>query len=170
MPPSDAPSNFAEVRAGLYRGGHPSYEQLVYLKSLGVTTIVNLEVADLIEATHERIKQELEDAVRLDLDMVRQPMSAFEPFVNRGQMDYTLAVLATSKPADTDAGADALPKVYVHCRHGQDRTGLVVGLERVLVEGWAPADAYAEMLAHGFHPYFEGLKHYFAKITGHHPP
>ncbi len=135
-----------------------------------MTTIVNLEVADLVEATPERIKQELEDATRLELDMVRQPMSAFEPFVNRGQMDYTLAVLATSNPVDSDAGGAALPKIYVHCRHGQDRTGLVIGPQRVLVEGWAPADAYAEMLAHGFHPYFEGLKHYFGKITGHLPP
>ena len=170
MSSSAAPSNFAEVRAGLYRGGHPSYDHLAYLKSRGVTTIVNLEVADLIEATHERIEQELEDVARLELDMVRQPMSAFEPFVNRRQMQYTLAVLATSKPADSDAAGAPLPKIYVHCRHGQDRTGLVIGLERIFVEGWTPADAYAEMLAHGFHPYFEGLKHYFSKVTGHHPP
>ncbi len=172
----DAPANFAKVRTGLYRGGHPSYDNLAYLKSLGVKTVVDLEIADYIEATPAEIKQELDDAQLLGLTVVREPMSAFEPFVNQQQMNDTLAVLATTEPADAGADAaasadvqsDAKKKaaVYVHCRHGQDRTGLVVGLERVFVEGWDPADAYAEMLAHGFHTYFLGLKDYFFEQTG----
>ena len=193
---TDAPANFAEVRPGLYRGGHPSYDNLAYLKSLGVTTVVDLEIADYIEATPEEIAQELDDAALLGLTVIREPMSAFEPFVNQARMDDTLAALATTEPADAgvtdgddddaDAGDDdagdidagitsatkkqtPAPAVYVHCRHGQDRTGLVVGLERVFIEGWDPADAYAEMLKYGFHTYFLGLKDYFFDQTGYHP-
>ncbi len=211
--PADAPSNFAKVRDGLYRGGHPSYDNLVYLKSLGVTTVVDLEIADYVEATPEEIKEELNDAALLGLTVVREPMSAFEPFVNQAQMNATLDALAASYVApagdddddtdggiavdagadgsadagvdaaidggDVDAGTDggvdvdagptpSTGAIYVHCRHGQDRTGLVVGLERVFVEGWDPADAYAEMLSHGFHTYFLGLKEYFFTQTGYH--
>jgi hypothetical protein len=39
----------------------------------------------------------------------------------------------------------------VHCTHGQDRTGFVIGVYRVLVDHWTPDAAYAEMLAHDFH-------------------
>jgi protein tyrosine/serine phosphatase len=171
---ADAPANFAKVRTGLYRGGHPSYDNLAYLKKLGVKTVVDLEIADYVEATPEEIQQELDDAKLLGLTVVREPMSAFEPFVNQQQMNATLAALATTEPADAGVDAAALgddgakPKasVYVHCRHGQDRTGLVVGLERVFIEGWEPADAYAEMLAYGFHTYFLGLKDYFFEQTG----
>jgi protein tyrosine/serine phosphatase len=224
---ADAPANFAKVRDGLYRGGHPSYDNLVYLKSLGVTTIVDLEIADYVEATPEEIKEELNDAALLGLTVVREPMSAFEPFVNQAQMNATLDALAASYVAPSgdddddadggvavdagDAGADgsadagvdaaidaavdaaidggatdagdagsdgggdvdagpapSTGAIYVHCRHGQDRTGLVVGLERVFIEGWDPADAYAEMLSYGFHTYFLGLKEYFFTQTGYH--
>lgn len=46
----------------------------------------------------------------------------------------------------------------VHCTHGQDRTGLVVGMHRVLHDGWSARDAYGEMLAHNFHPELVGLQ------------
>lgn len=48
-------------------------------------------------------------------------------------------------------------ETYVHCERGQDRTGLIVGVYRVKVEHWTKADAYQEMLKHGFHPILRGL-------------
>lgn len=48
-------------------------------------------------------------------------------------------------------------KVFIHCEHGEDRTGLVVGCFR-LSQGWTKDDAYAEMLAHYFHPLLQGLQ------------
>lgn len=44
----------------------------------------------------------------------------------------------------------------VHCTHGQDRTGEVVGEYRV-DDGWTKAIAYQEMLAHHYHPELHGL-------------
>lgn len=152
-------ANFHEVRAGLYRGGHPDGAGLDYLKSLGVKTIVDLEVGDFIEAFPWDIDTELAEAKKRGITVVREPMSAFEPAASDRfdkQMDEIEALLA-----DASKGP-----IYVHCKHGQDRTGLVIGLERVLDEGWAPKDAYAEMLKLGFHPMFEGLNHYFEEKTG----
>ena len=45
----------------------------------------------------------------------------------------------------------------VHCTHGQDRTGYVIGQHRVLHDGWTKAAAYKEMLAHHFHPELHGV-------------
>ena len=46
---------------------------------------------------------------------------------------------------------------YVHCEHGQDRTGLIIGAYRVRVQRWSKSQAYQEMKAHGFHPLLHGL-------------
>jgi hypothetical protein len=46
---------------------------------------------------------------------------------------------------------------YVHCEHGQDRTGLIIGAYRVKVEHWTKEQAYQEMLRFGFHPLLRGL-------------
>ena len=51
----------------------------------------------------------------------------------------------------TDISAAEKP-VFVHCLHGEDRTGLVIGAYRMLVERWSFDRAYAEMIAHGHSP------------------
>jgi protein tyrosine phosphatase (PTP) superfamily phosphohydrolase (DUF442 family) len=148
--------NFAKVSPGLYRGARPTDEGLAHLKKIGIRTIVDLEIGDLIEATPAQIDHEKQVATELGFVFVRRPMSAFQPFVSDAAMNETLAILADP----------AARPIYVHCKHGQDRTGLVIGLERVLSEGWDPADAHAEMLALGFHTFFWGLEHYYEEKTG----
>ncbi len=155
----DAPiAHFARVRDGLYRGGHPSAAGLDYLKAHGVRTIVDLEVADLVEASPGAIHDEERGAKVRGIRWVHAPMSAFEPALSGrfdAQVDRLMTVLA-----DPHAGP-----VYVHCLHGQDRTGLVIGLERVIVEGWTPGRAHAEMVRDGFHTAFAGLDGYFERKT-----
>jgi protein tyrosine/serine phosphatase len=155
-----APPNFLTVRPGLYRGGHPDGPGLDYLKSLGIKRIVNLEVADFIEATPWAISDELDGAKQRGIDELRFPMSAFEPAVSdtfdANQTKLT-ALLATATEADP---------IYVHCKHGQDRTGLVIGLERVEVEHWDPKKAHDEMVQIGFHTFFAGLEEYYENKTG----
>lgn len=36
-------------------------------------------------------------------------------------------------------------KVLIHCKHGQNRTGLIAAMYRVVFEDWSKADAMAEM-------------------------
>ena len=156
----EAPPNFLRVRDGLYRGGHPSAGNLAYLQSLGVQTIVDLEISDFIEAYPWDISAEERNASARGFTFVRKPMSAFEPAVSTRFDDQMTSIM------DILRGASAAHPVYVHCRHGQDRTGLVIGIERVELEHVAPADAYSEMLANGFHSAFLGLNHYFEARTG----
>ena len=59
-----------------------------------------------------------------------------------------------------EAVSIATPGTFVHCSHGQDRTGLLVGLYR-LKQGWAKTNAYTEMLTNGFHPALHGLHEFW---------
>jgi hypothetical protein len=93
------------------------------------------------------------------LKKLRFPMSAFEPAVS-DDFDKMMNTIMT------DLKDPSLGTIYVHCAHGQDRTGLVIGLERVIDEGWQPKDAFKEMIADGFHTFFIGLDSYFEEKTG----
>src|SRR4029079_7337114 len=114
---------------------------------------------DFIEATPWSISQELADAKAQNIKVLRYPMSAFEPALS-SSFDRMIDTIMT-KLDDT-----TLMPIYVHCAHGQDRTGLVIGLERVIDEGWQPKAAHDEMVKLGFHMEFVGLNHYFEEKTG----
>jgi protein tyrosine/serine phosphatase len=155
-------ANFVEVRPGLYRGGHPDAAGLDYLKSLGVKRIVNLEVGDFIEAFPWDISKEESQAHDRGLTELRYPMSAFEPAASDRfdkNIDEIMAILKTATKDDA---------IYVHCKHGQDRTGLVMGIDRVENMHWAPKDAHDEMVRIGFHTAFAGLEEYFERKTNWH--
>lgn len=66
-------------------------------------------------------------------------------FATRAQVD---AVVSDMLRTCAEPGHVCL----VHCTHGQDRTGLIVAIWR-LVHGSSVDAAYADMMRHGFHPY-----------------
>lgn len=57
------------------------------------------------------------------------------------------------------------PDTYIHCLHGEDRTGLVVALYRILVQGWTVKRAKQEMYDNGFHRILFGLDKAFYDLT-----
>jgi hypothetical protein len=50
------------------------------------------------------------------------------------------------------------PNTFIHCTHGQDRTGLIVGEYRIRSCGWTKELARKEMKEYGFHPELFGLE------------
>lgn len=141
--------NFHQVEDGIFRGGTPGDAGVAYLKALGVRTIVNLD--DRAAANRE----ELAAAAAAGIREVALPMSGFwKPH----DATVNAALAALDDPS--------LRPIYVHCQHGQDRTGLVVGLYRVETEHWQPGHAYAEMKQLGFHPILVFLNHYYEERTG----
>jgi len=129
----------AVIDGSVYRGGQPnSPDSWTFLKSMGIRTVVKLNYP----------KEGVDDgAVAAGLQVIdcRMPPEDFWQAVGRPQ------------PQEVAAAVNALRSesnwpVYVHCLHGQDRTGLVIGEFRVLKQGWTTDQAYAEMLEYGFHP------------------
>jgi protein tyrosine/serine phosphatase len=48
--------------------------------------------------------------------------------------------------------------VFLHCAQGRDRTGVVVAVYRMEVDGWSNAEAEAEMQTFGFHDAWVQMK------------
>ncbi|MGZ3650050.1 MAG: fused DSP-PTPase phosphatase/NAD kinase-like protein [Bdellovibrionota bacterium] len=141
--------NFVKAEDGLYRGGSPGDAGIAYLKSLGVKTILNLDDRAAENAAEKTA------AAAAGIREISVPMSGFWAPKDR-RVDRALAALENSK----------LRPIFVHCQHGQDRTGLVLGLYRVFSEHWQPGHAYEEMKSLGFHPILFLLNHYFEERTG----
>jgi protein tyrosine/serine phosphatase len=59
-----------------------------------------------------------------------------------------------------------LQPVLVHCQHGSDRTGTMVALYRIVVQGWSKEDAVTEMTqgGYGFHPLWKNLTRYINQL------
>ena len=66
-------------------------------------------------------------------------------------------LLRPNRQTVSNAVAAIRPGTYIHCEHGQDRTGLIVGCRRVWLDGWTKTNAWNEMIAAGFHPALHGL-------------
>jgi len=64
------------------------------------------------------------------------------------------------------ATTPALQPVLVHCRHGSDRTGTMVAIYRIVIEGWTKSQATDEMVhgGFGFHPLWQNLLRYIEAL------
>jgi tyrosine-protein phosphatase SIW14 len=144
--------NLGQVDAHLYRGGMPNEAGLQQLKDAGVKTIISL-------ANEKKyVEPERAAAKRLGLNFIYIPMSAWKQ-PSQNQIDSFLSVVDRE---------DQQP-IFVHCLHGEDRTGAMVAIYRIQHDGWAEDKAYDEMLSKGFHRIFlnlsEGVRD-FAKQQG----
>lgn len=149
--------NFSEVSPGVYRGGAPDDAGTAYLASIGLKTDIDLE-----SFRWPVVLDEATDDAADNIKLVSEPLfslpgilSFIQPPITNHRINKILKLMSDPERQP----------VFVHCELGDDRTGLVVGLYRVLVEKWKPEDAWAEMLKFGYHPHFEELTKYFEKRT-----
>lgn len=120
----------------LWRGAKPSRDGAAWLVQHGVGTIVNLE---LLHDDQKAFGQtSLANADRYLVDYFRIP--DWEPNV------IFASSLVDNRIAHFLAVVSAQPKpIYVHCRSGQNRTGVMVAAYRVIVEGVSADEAIEEM-------------------------
>jgi len=130
--------NSGRINDYLYRGAQPHLEGLQELKTLGVTTIVDLRLEDPQKREAERKKAEA-----LGMRFVNIPVNAWDPPSNE-QVAQFLA-LFRSNPKE---------KVFVHCQFGEDRTGVFVAAYRMAYEGWPAQQAMNEMNFFGFNGFW----------------
>ncbi len=120
--------NFAHSGGGYYRGGQPSREGLRMLKKLGISTILNLR------GDPKPFEKDLAES--LGMRYIHIPMSKVKPPPD-SKIDRFTAVLEDS----------ASSPVFVHCKRGSDRTGLMSAIRRMKYQGWKPRPAAKEMIA-----------------------
>ena len=137
--------NFATVEHGIYRGGQPTPEGWHWLQANGVKEVLKLnkesEASDL-------------GADLLGLVVHGRPVSTGQQF---GTSPLSAGTFERNLPL-------VQPGTFVHCQHGQDRTGLQIAVWRVRVCGWTCDRAETEMLALGFHKDLCGLWDYWKRF------
>ena len=135
--------NFARVTPSLYRGGQPREDGFAELARRGVRTIVNLR----------RHHDEAAAAARSGLAYERIPLEA-------GLFGSTAPTDEQVRRFLTLVTDPARQPVFVHCAHGSDRTGTMIALYRIQVEGWTNEEAIEEMQAFGYHDVYRDLIDY----------
>lgn len=136
--------NFHKVSDKLYRGGKPSGRGFASLKAMGVRTVVDLGFY-FFEVDNLRDRQ---------LAYVHIPFYTYRP--KDGDVVRFLRIAT-----DPNSGP-----VYLHCRKGADRTGMMCAAYRVVVCGWSKDAAIREMTqgGFGFDPTYQNLIRYIRNM------
>ncbi len=136
--------NFYKVSDTLYRGAQPDDAGFTELKKLGVKTVVNLR----------SLHSDRSECAKSGLDYVKISAQAWE--AEEDEVVEFLEILSDS----------AWHPVFVHCQHGADRTGLMVAVYRIVVQGWSKDEAIREMTDGGFgyHSIWKGLIEYIRNL------
>lgn len=141
--------NAGRINDMLYRGAQPKEQGLRELKKLSVTTIVDLRGEDSEKAEWERKLAE-----SLGMRFVHIPLSGWSPPTNEQVAEFLS--LFRNNPGQ---------KIFVHCRFGDDRTGVFVATYRMAFENWPAQQALKEMYFFGFngfwHPAMKSFIHDF---------
>jgi hypothetical protein len=121
--------DFGEVTPTLYRGGEPKKHGFEALKKMGVQIVVDLRGDREVE------RREL---ARLGIKYVPMPWQCSFP---KDRIFAAFITLIRENPGK---------KIFVHCRVGDDRTGMMVAAYRMVEQGWSAKKAKEEMLTYGF--------------------
>jgi len=151
--------NLHMVRTGLWRSAQPVTDaDWVYLKSIGITKVVKLNFAS--EGSDAGAEKQSIQVFTLSI----QPESDKDLWDNIKDtfVQPNRQALAAALSLIRSGGGGVL----VHCTHGHDRTGLLIGLHRVVNDGWTKEAAYEEMLEMGFHPELHGLHEFWEQFSG----
>lgn len=122
-------SKFGEVTPMLYRGGQPSSAGFARLAKFGINIVVD-------SGRSEKNKKLVEK-----LGMRYVSFSWHCPLPK----DKVFAAFLKLVQDNPDK------KIFVHCRFGDARTGMMIAAYRMKVQGWTADEALAEMRAYGFH-------------------
>jgi protein tyrosine phosphatase (PTP) superfamily phosphohydrolase (DUF442 family) len=140
VPAQNGILNFGKVSEGVYRGAQPDAAGVKRLQELGIKTIINLR-------------------------MPKDSWSGEALAANGGGIIYTNVPLrGFGRPTDEQvrtvlAIIDSLPgPVFIHCRHGCDRTGTIVACYRMQHDHWALDQALKEASQYGFSWLERGMK------------
>ena len=140
--------NFGEVTPALFRGGQPGVDGLKALKNMDVSIII-----DMRTGPHNREKLAVN---QLGMQYVSIPWHC--PFPHDEPFAQFLKIIQENPGK----------KVFVHCRLGDDRTGMAIASYRMALQGWTADQAMREMERFGFTgvhhvicPALAGYEHHF---------
>jgi len=123
--------NFGKVNDNYYRGAQPRGSDYRDLASLGVKTVIDLQIdgpsneGNIVQAAGMKF-------FRIGMTTKQAPTDA--------QVEQFLAIV--NDPANQP--------VFVHCAGGRHRTGTMTAVYRMTFDGWNAQQAYSEMKQYHF--------------------
>jgi tyrosine-protein phosphatase SIW14 len=139
--PTKPTPNLRQVADEIYSGGQPSEEGFAELKAKGIKTVINLREEP------GQIEREAAILDKLGLGYLSIPLTPFQEPSESAIKQFLDVALAPEKHP-----------IFIHCLHGQDRTGVMVCIYRMEAHGHTFDTAYEEMVANGFHKEFLNLR------------
>ena len=131
--------NFKQVDKGIFRGGQP--------KTRGDwQSLVDLSINKSIKLNTDESFDGGPDHAPAAISVCKFPIGVLRQILVPPSRDLVRRAVAQIRKG-----------AFIHCDHGEDRTGLVVGCFRVWKQGWRKEAAWKEMLENGFHPQLLGL-------------
>ena len=121
--------NFGEVTPYLYRGAQPSLQGFQGLANMGIDIVVDARLS------HKSSEKKVVTAT--GMQYISIPWHCMFP--KDKAMAQFLAVLRDNPKK----------KIFVHCRLGDDRTGMMIAAYRMAVDNWTAEEAFAEMMHFG---------------------
>lgn len=139
----DASYHLYQMNELLYRSALPRAEDVQWLQQQNVKTVINFYQKPDSTWLHDDSIEQVQIPLRTDrIDDVD-----------------VLRVLRSI------ASAQQKGAVLMHCKHGQNRTGLIAAMYRMVFEGWSKADAMAEMqLGYGGEERMDGATRYLTRV------
>jgi protein tyrosine/serine phosphatase len=147
LPAQEGILNFGKISEHLYRGAQPDATGIKNLKKLGVKLIVNLRMEG------DGWKDEAAEAVANGIVYTNFPMSG----AARPKDEQVRQILALF---ESFSGP-----IFVHCRHGCDRTGTIVACYRIQHDRWPGQLAMQEAKHYGISRLEILLKRYVANFA-----
>jgi tyrosine-protein phosphatase SIW14 len=142
--------NFGRVTDMLYRGGQPASGGFSALQAMGIGIVVNFR------DEREEMATEKRQVESLGIKYIEIPWSGRDEPSNIQVVQFLDLIRANPKA-----------KIFVHCKRGADRTGVMVAAYRIAIEHGTVAQAVSEM--HQFHYagfWLPQLKRYVESLPG----
>lgn len=142
--PNTALSNLYKVDEGIYRCEQPDSNGFKNLEDLGVKSVLNL-------------RNKHSDSLFLidsQLNCFKVNMEAKD--INDEDIISALKILK-----------EAPKPIVVHCKHGADRTGVVIAMYRIIFQNWTKERAIAELKygGFGFHEALANIPIYLQQVN-----
>lgn len=126
------PVRFDKVAEEIYRGGAPSHSDLDMMSDVfGIKTVLSLD-GNIASTISPKVQE-------LGMEHIIIPLSGASTIsLMKYLQNHIASILSNKQP------------IYVHCRHGSDRTGMAIALYRINHDGWKPERALKEAEQYGF--------------------
>lgn len=139
-------ARFLQVDQQIYRGGQPEtkadYDRL---QQMGIKYVFNLR------DDYDDIVREQRELEKRGMVLLSYPMNPWDT-PDAKTVKYMLYQIAEAQKTGG---------VFVHCHHGKDRTGVIMGLYRIHFQRWDRMKAYSELASFGFNHIFWDLLDFY---------